>query len=274
MPSDLGDGLEALDWVLRDDPVPELGFDLRGQIVHVRPVVSALGWFGLDAEPGEVPRLHRGSEQLDLGPRVVPVVLALDVVAGRVEDVRQRIPEGGVSGRADVERARGIGRHVFDLHTLPPRLTPPVGRTPLEDLAQDVVQPSRVEEEIDEARSGHVDLADRSGWVEVSNDGLGDLPRLFPGARSEHEREVGGPISVLLEAGTGELGFGRAIVDNDQLERLPLWRRQHTLYAALCGFIPAIDRHGDVDGRHDLSADNARLTRESGQRTHPRSDSR
>ena len=70
-----------------------------------------------------------------------------------------------------------------------------------------------------------------------------------------------------------ELGFGRRVVDDDQLEGGVRSSREHALEAPDGRLGAAVDRHDDVDGCHDVPVMRARR-RPSGQRSQPASVSR
>ena len=65
-------------------------------------------------------RDDRGAEVPHLGPEVVEVVLARDLVAGRLEHAAEEVADERAAGVADVERPGGVGRD--ELHVDPPRV--------------------------------------------------------------------------------------------------------------------------------------------------------
>ncbi len=93
----------------RRDRVTRLGGDLR----DVGAVVAVLGWLLARAN-----RVDRGAEPVHLGARVVVVVLALDVVAGELEEPRDAVAERAVPGRCDGDRARRVRGDHLDLDLL------------------------------------------------------------------------------------------------------------------------------------------------------------
>jgi hypothetical protein len=70
------------------------------------------------AELLEVARLHRLAEHAHLAAAVVEVVLARDVVAGRLEQARDRVAEHGLASVSERERAGRVRRHELHLHAL------------------------------------------------------------------------------------------------------------------------------------------------------------
>src|SRR5205823_489210 len=85
-----------------------------GQLLDVGPAVAVLR--RLLAAP---PRLDGGPEPLHLSPRVVVVVLALDLVGRELEQARDRVAVRAVPRRRDGERAGRVRRDHLDLDALP-----------------------------------------------------------------------------------------------------------------------------------------------------------
>ena len=92
------------------------GHDVLGDVDHVGACVPILGHRGLAAEGLEVARLHRGAEPIHLRAGVVEVVLALDGLAHRLEQARDRVAQDRVARVPDVQRARRVGAHELHLH--------------------------------------------------------------------------------------------------------------------------------------------------------------
>src|SRR5271156_6386906 len=79
---------------------------LVGKIGDVAAVVAVLGNL-----PPFTPRLDGGPEPVDLGARVVVVILALDAVARELEQAGDAVAERTVSPGGDGDRARRIRGH-------------------------------------------------------------------------------------------------------------------------------------------------------------------
>ena len=85
----------------------------RGDLLDVRARVAVLG--RLLSPP---PCLDRLTERVDLPADVVVVVLALDRVAGKGEQARDRVAVRAVSRRADRDRTGRVGRYRLHLNPL------------------------------------------------------------------------------------------------------------------------------------------------------------
>ena len=77
--------------------------------------IEALGDQRLEAAGLAVALVGGAGEDVDLGAAVVDVVLAGDLVAGEVEEARQRVAEDRAADVADVHRAGGVGGDELDV---------------------------------------------------------------------------------------------------------------------------------------------------------------
>ena len=84
---------------------------LRRPLADVLARVAVLG----QAPSPAFARRQRRAEELHLHAAVVEVVLAVDDVAGALEDPAQRVAEGRPPPAARVERPGGVGRHELDV---------------------------------------------------------------------------------------------------------------------------------------------------------------
>ena len=110
----------------------------------------------------------RVGEAVDLGAGVVDVVLALDLVADRLQQAHQRVAVGGVAAAADVQRAGRVGGDELDQDPLR-RLDR--GRAEVvaggDQGGQRAPVPGVGEEEVDEAGAGDLDPLEAAGAAEV-----------------------------------------------------------------------------------------------------------
>ena len=105
---------EALQRLL--DPVQHLRHGIAGTLRELRDVLAAVAVLRrLLATPH---RLHRGMKALHLRPRVVVVVLALDLVACEGEQPRHRVAVRAVARSRDGQRAGRVCGDHLDLHAL------------------------------------------------------------------------------------------------------------------------------------------------------------
>ena len=134
--------------------VDALGRDPLGQLGDVLARVAVLGRLGAGHPGGD-----RVGEALDLAAGVVDVVLALDLVADRLQQPHQRVAVGGVAAAADVQRPGRVGGDELDQDPLRasrsapgPRPSPAATRR-----RQRPPVPGVGEEEVDEAGAGDLD---------------------------------------------------------------------------------------------------------------------
>ena len=176
----------------------------RGELRDVVALV-AVGRRALPPSPG----IDRCVEQVDLRARVVDVELALDGVAGEIEEARDRVPVRGVPHRRDGERPGRVRRDELDLHLLGLGAgAAPVVGSGLEDLRERLSVPARVELEIDEAGrcDGRVQHAREAGCHHTEL--LGDLHRRLASHGSGAQGRIRGVVAML--------GVGRALeLDGD-----------------------------------------------------------
>ena len=147
--------------LLGRDVVTELGVQLRRHVDEILALVPVFGRF--DAL---VARVERIAELVELGAGVVEVVLAVHLGALRREQVRDRVADRDPAPTARVQGPGGIGRD--ELEVYPParehrRAAVPIARR--DHITQDVVQPRRREEEVEEAGPGNLDLGEMRNGV-------------------------------------------------------------------------------------------------------------
>jgi len=168
------------------DVVAEVGAHPRGHLRHVFALVAVFGWLAT-----EVAREERVAKGVELVPRVVQVVLAMDLSAVGREQVGKRVADCDPAPAAGVQRASGVGRHELEVDT-GTRQSPPMAVLVAggDHRPQYLVEPRRREVHIDEAGPGDlgplemrrplpVELHDELGrnftWRHAQ--GLGELER-------------------------------------------------------------------------------------------------
>lgn len=179
---------------------------LRGQLLgeadDVLAVVAVLRQLRLLAELLAVARLDRPREVVHLRAGVVDVVLARHFVAREVEHVAQRVADGRAAGMAQVQAAGRVGADELDLHALAGGCAASVILAGGLDLADDRIQIRAVQAEVDEARAGDFRRQDgRLAFVQMLQDRLGDLARVFAGELGQLHRGVRREVAVRLVAG-------------------------------------------------------------------------
>src|SRR5439155_9609616 len=103
-----------------------------------------------------------------LATGVVEVVLALDVVAGRLQDIRQSVTQRGVASVPDVQGSGWVGGDEFDLDALSGALGSVAEPIPLhEDVDECVVEPPGLEVQVDETGASDLDVIDEAWFVKM-----------------------------------------------------------------------------------------------------------
>ena len=175
--------------------VAELGSHAFGHLDEVLTLVPALRQL---RTPG--PRQEGRAEGVELGARVVEVVLAVDLGALGRQHVGDRVADRHPAAAAGVQRSGRVGRHELEVDPTPRQgMTAAVPLARGDHRAQDVVQPGRMQEEVDEARACDLDafhVCLRRG-LERGDDPPRDLPRRRGDRLGELQRDVGLPVAVL-----------------------------------------------------------------------------
>ena len=185
----------------------------HGVAVELRQVVDVLADVAvLRGRLAATARVDRQAELLHLPARVVEVVLLDDVVAGEAQEARHRVAVGAVAGRADRQRAGGIGRDELDLDAL--RRAGGRGGAGAEvaagraDLGGGLGVPGRRQEQVDEARPGDLDPLDGGQRRSDRGDLLRHLARVALRAPGQLQSSVRCEVAVLGVVGAGEPDLG------------------------------------------------------------------
>src|SRR5579884_1558003 len=158
---------EALERVL--DPLPHVLDGIAGQLGQLADVLAAVAVLGRLAALAH--RLDRRAEAVHLRAGVVVVVLALDVVAGELEQPRDRVAVRAVARRRDDDRPGRVGGDHLHLHPLP-RIGEPAAVAGV-DLVERLDEEPVGEPQVEEARAGDLD----GGDLLERPDPLGQLAR-------------------------------------------------------------------------------------------------
>ena len=147
-----------------------------------------------------------GREDVHLPAGVVDVVLTLDLIARRAQDVGQTRPIGGATAMAHVQRPRGVGRDELEQHALGlAEVDLPVALASREHIAHCLVIGIRLEADVDESGACDRDFRHQRVRRQMPGQRIGQFTRLVPSARRGHERPIGGEIAVGRIAGALEL---------------------------------------------------------------------
>ena len=185
---------------------------LAGEVGHVVAAVSVLG--RILAAPQS---LHGRPEEVHLGSSVVVVVLALDVVAGELEQARDRVAVRPVARRRDGDRAGRIRRDELDLDPLDR-----IGKAGTESPARTEyggeggAEPGVVDGEVQKSRARDLDGRDPVELRDLLAQLLRDLARRPPPLPRKPERDVRRVVAVAsvgraleLDRHAGEAGESR-----------------------------------------------------------------
>ena len=168
-------------------------------------------------------RLDRLAELRHLRARVVVVVLALDVVAGELEQARDRVADRAVARRGDRDRAGRVRGDHLDLHLLGPlRRAAAEPGSGLQHLRQGLAEPVGREPEVDEAGAGDLRALDLLQAQRGGGQLLAELARRALAHRRQLHRDVGRVVAVL------------GVVRPLQLDRRPGKLREPRLQARDC----------------------------------------
>ncbi len=149
------------------------------------------------AERLPVTQEGRAGEDIDLRARVVDVVFAADLVAGEMQQFRQRIAEDRAASVAHMHRPGGVGGDVFHVHRLAGALPAAAEAVGVEQGgSQDLVQHMGFQPEIDEARPGDLHLHHARIAREIGDDQFGERARVHPRFLGQHHGGVGGEIAM------------------------------------------------------------------------------
>ena len=185
---------------------------VAGDRNDVFAVIGAFGQFDFLALQFARAKLHRFRQIEDLHAGVVVVELARDAPALRLEDVGEHVAQGGLTGVAEMKRARGVGGDVFEQNAFAAvRLVAAVEHAFTEHLTDDFLHGAFLNAQVDEARPGDLD-----GTQELVGFGIGlerfdDVLSDGAGVLLELSREMhgdgAGDVAVLGILGTLENHF-------------------------------------------------------------------
>ncbi len=149
------------------------------------------------AERLAVAQEGRARQRIDLGAGIVDIIFAGHGKAGEGEKIGERIAEHGAPAMADMHGAGRVGRDIFDVHRFAfADGALAIGGALLEHHAQHARPEGRRKCQIDEARSGDLDLVDVRVGGEQRHDALGQRARGRVRGLGQHHGGIGGEIAV------------------------------------------------------------------------------
>ena len=163
----------------------------------VVPAITVRGKRELLPAALEVAQPGARSEDFHLPAVVIDVVLALDVVAGRLEQVAERRAVGGVAAVPDMQRTGRIRRHEFQQHAPSGTVRrASVGGTGCQEAADLLGVGGLGQEKVDEAGARHLDLGDCRVGGQGRPQGFGKLARILARRLGEPHRQIAGEVAV------------------------------------------------------------------------------
>mgnify|MGYP000367858465 CR=1 FL=1 len=140
---------------------------------------------------------HRTGEHIDLCAGIVDVIFLGHVIAGKGEQVGQRVTDHGAAAMADMHRAGRIGRHIFDIDlvALAERRTAKI-RSFADDGRQQALPIFGRQTDIDEARTGDANLCDIRILLQLLADDVGQRARVRAKALGKHHGGIGRGIAM------------------------------------------------------------------------------
>ena len=149
------------------------------------------------AERLAVAQERRAREHIDLGAGIVDVIFPGDVMAGKVQQARQRIAEHRAPAMADMHRAGRIGGDVFDIDLAGSTCrAASVGSAFAQHGAQRIRPGLRLQGEIDEAGPGDIDRGNQIVMAQFFRDLFGEIAWLGLGFLGQHHRGVGRHVAM------------------------------------------------------------------------------
>jgi len=190
--------------------------DFAGNIVDVVAPVAVGGECDSLASQFQVAQPDRDGQNVHLPAIVIDVVLAMHAVTGSGQDGAEAGPMRRTSAVTDVEWPGRVGTDVLQQHFFPAsRRRPAVFITKLQHIADDHAQVMGAGKEVQESRSGNLDLVDALGLRQTLENHLGQITRLHSGGFRQHHRDIAGIVTVV--SGTGALDFNDRLLIETQI---------------------------------------------------------
>ena len=167
------------------------GDQIVARIKALRNVADGL------AERLAVAQEGRAREHIDLRAGVVDIIFARHIVTGEHQQIGERIAEHRTTTVTDVHRAGRIGGDVFDVDLfVRTHCRATVVGAAVENDAQFLAPDVGLERQIDEARTGDVNLGHQRFGAQCLGNGVGQFARLLAGVFRQHHRGVGRHVAV------------------------------------------------------------------------------
>ena len=188
-------------------------------------LIAVLREFCFTAQCLQIARLQRAAEieRLRVVGAVVNIILALDLIADRLQHGGKGVAEGCAARIADVDRADRIRADEFDLHLDAGALVAvAVLLAAFEDFGHRICQPTVSHEHVDEAGAGDLDSGKwEVGFLKALGDEFGELAGRHLGLLGCDQGHISREVAHVRARRIGELYLGqRQLPDALSLRRL------------------------------------------------------
>ena len=191
-------GREVADLFQPDSLVlPDIGIAhlVLQRLAHVDQIVAricAIGKGHVLPMRFQIPQVNGPRQNIDLRAAVVDVIFARDLMACKIQQGRQRIPKDSTPRVPHMQRPRGVGADIFDVHlATPPHVRPAKIRALRQNGPDDALPDHGRQPQVQEPRPRHIGIDHAVVRHQLGRQSVGDVPRLQPRRFRQHHRGVG-----------------------------------------------------------------------------------
>ncbi len=150
----------------------------------------------------EVAQVDTGGEDIHLAAGIIDVVLTLDCIANRLQQISNGCAIGGTAAVSDMQWPGGVGRDKLYLDVLSGAVSTEAETAALfKNIADDAVPGIRSQVEVDEARSGDFDFFNAVAGFDDAGDLLRQVARFTACRFRQGHCQVAGEIPVRTVTG-------------------------------------------------------------------------
>ncbi len=167
----------------------------RAQIIaRIEPVRNVAD---ILAERLAVAQEGRARQHVDLRAGVVYVIFPCDIIAGKGEQIGERIAEHRPARMPDMHRPGRVGRDIFDIGRLGlAHVRAPIILAPLQHRAQHTRPERLAQGQVDETGPGNLELGDIGIVLEPGNERGGNIAGRHARGLGEHHGRIRGDVAV------------------------------------------------------------------------------
>ncbi len=186
--------------------VPVLPVQGGGNVPDIVTLITVAWELDGLAAQFQVAQPHGGAQDVHLAAGVVDVILPMDLIAHRCQQVGHRRSIGRAAPVADMQGTGGVGGDEFHLNTLAGTESGATIIGPGAENGRDHCQVSVPgKKKVDEARPGNLHPGNQGRGRKGGHQALRDLARLGADGLGQDQGQVGGKIAVGLVPGTFDL---------------------------------------------------------------------